>query len=397
MFYKITKNLAIYLLSGISMLGLASCGGGGGGAGVATGPGVASGIFLDAPVQGLSYTSGATTGTTGADGSFSYEIGQPVTFALGGVIIGTATPTSTTTAVITPVDMVAGATNTTNAAVQQIGVFLQTLDSDGNPANGIQISAATVLAAAGQTVDFTNPASVTAVMNVVAPGVVAVTAAQAQVNMDNARLAAMAGHLTGVFSGTCTSGPVTGDWTSDISSLGVVSGTARDLTVPAAPVALTITGSITAMGTVSASASGLTGNSTWTGTATLGGGISGTWNQAAVGPLPACSGTFSGSKSINNVATFAGNYQGSYTGTDSGTWTGTVAANGTITGTGTSRLVGAFTVAGTVASNGSATMAQSQGGVSTGAVFSASFNPFGGVSGTWVNGPASGTISGFRN
>jgi len=380
------------IISAISLLALSGCGGGGGATTIPAGAATAAGIFLDAPVQGVSYTSGNTTGTTGADGSFTYEVGQAVVFKLGGIVLGTVTPTSTTTAVITPVEMVTGATNTTNATVQQLALFLQTIDSDNNPNNGIQISAAAVLAATAQTVDFANPASVNAVLAVVAPGVAIVTPAQAKAHMDSARQATAAGYFTGTFTGTCGTQPDFGTWSATIDSVGNLTGTGIDTAFGGSS---TMTGSSTAMGAYSGTDSGAAGSANWTGSVSLDGSISGTW--VGTGGSTGCSGTYIGAKSVNNVATFAGSYQGTFAGADSGTWTATVAANGTATGSGMSALVGAFTLTGTVGSNGSATMAQSVGGASTGAAFSATFNAYGGVTGNWVNGGTTGTLAGFRN
>ena len=377
----------------MALSGLTACGGGGGAA-TATGPTLGAGFFLDAPVSGLTYTSGGQTGTTGLDGSFKYEVGKPVTFKLGGVVIGTATPTSQGTAVITPVNLVAGAAGSTNATVQQIGVFLQTLDSDQNPANGIQLSAATVQAATGQVVDFTNSASVAAVLNAVAPGVVPVTPAQATANMQQSFRAAAAGFYTGTYTGSCGIGQnAGGTWSLTVDSAGNVSGTGVSTVVPGT--SGTVTGTRQPNGVYSGTSSGSNGTASWSGTIAANGIV--TINWTGTGPSAGCSGTASGSKATNNVKSFAGSYSGSYSGTDNGTWTITVSPTGAISGTGNSAMVGAFTVSGNVSANGSVTMTQAQGGASTGAVFSGTYNAFGGVSGTWSNAGASGSFSGFRN
>lgn len=64
-------------------------------------PETATGIFTDGPVSGLNYISGNQSGITGADGTFTYEVGQKVRFYSGDVIIGEASGK----AVITPVDL----------------------------------------------------------------------------------------------------------------------------------------------------------------------------------------------------------------------------------------------------------------------------------------------------
>lgn len=128
-------------IAGITIMGasltLSGCGGGSdGGSGAAA---IQSGVFVDAPVQGLAYSSGATTGFTDALGTFRYETGQPVTFSLGSVAIGTVAAGKAT---VYPTDLVPGAMDETNATVSNMVRLLQTLDDDGDPSNGILITAA---------------------------------------------------------------------------------------------------------------------------------------------------------------------------------------------------------------------------------------------------------------
>ncbi len=111
---------------------LAGCGTGSGGGGRAT---TATGVLKDANVAGLSYRSGQEKDVTGADGSFTYEVGNDVTFSIGELVIGTAPGQP----VITPLDFIpASGVNTT--AVQNIVRFLLWLDTDAIPSNGIEIS-----------------------------------------------------------------------------------------------------------------------------------------------------------------------------------------------------------------------------------------------------------------
>lgn len=113
---------------------LAGCGTGSGGGVSAT---TATGVLKDANVAGLSYRSGREEGETGADGSFTYETGNTVTFSIGELVVGTAPGQP----VITPLDFVpASGVNTT--AVQNIVRFLLWLDTDAIPSNGIEISQA---------------------------------------------------------------------------------------------------------------------------------------------------------------------------------------------------------------------------------------------------------------
>jgi len=131
---------------------VAACGGRDGGAtlGPSRPPMIASGVFKDANVAGLEFESGGASGVTGSDGSFTYEVGEPVTFSIGSVLLGTVAGAD----VITPVDLVPNGTTATRA-VQNIVRFLLMLDADGDPDNGIQISAAVrARASAWPAIDF---------------------------------------------------------------------------------------------------------------------------------------------------------------------------------------------------------------------------------------------------
>ena len=83
------------------------------------------GVFIDAPVEGLRYASGALTGTTGPRGEFRYEEGNTVQFSIGAIALGAATPGKP---VITPLDLVENGT-LDNPAVINIARLLQSLDA----------------------------------------------------------------------------------------------------------------------------------------------------------------------------------------------------------------------------------------------------------------------------
>lgn len=132
-----------WTLGGLLLVG-SGCGSGGGGGG---GP---SGIFLDSPVSGLTATSGTKVGTTDANGRFAYLAGAQVMFALGDIVVGLGLGEP----VMTPVDLVPGAVDETDDEVTNIARFLQTLDLDQDPDNGIEIDASIAMAAVGVTLDF---------------------------------------------------------------------------------------------------------------------------------------------------------------------------------------------------------------------------------------------------
>ena len=130
-FNKIIKIIG--LVSALTLL--SSCGGGDDDDADTPAPPVPiTGKFLDSPVEGLTYQSGSNPpGKTDANGTFVYHRGKSLTFTVGGVEVGTLPDGA---AVITPIDFGLAATN--------IARFLQTLDTDSDPSNGIDITAAAV-------------------------------------------------------------------------------------------------------------------------------------------------------------------------------------------------------------------------------------------------------------
>jgi hypothetical protein len=92
-----------------------------------------TGQFIDSAVEGLDYScSSGTTGTTNANGDFTCNVGDTVTFSINGFEIGSATADTTITPkTLQPND---------DVAMTNIAQLLQTLDSDGNTANGITIN-----------------------------------------------------------------------------------------------------------------------------------------------------------------------------------------------------------------------------------------------------------------
>ncbi len=96
-----------------------------------------SGIFGEVPTQGVSYESGALSGTTDSTGAFHYEVGKPVRFFIGAVALGEPVAGKS---LIAARDLVPeGATDT--PAVINISRLLLSLDSQPND-DGITIPAA---------------------------------------------------------------------------------------------------------------------------------------------------------------------------------------------------------------------------------------------------------------
>lgn len=108
---------------------LVACGGG------SDDPALKQGVFVDAPVAGMTYTgSTGVSGVTDSNGAFRYAEGSTVTFSLGGVTLPPVTPS----AMVTPLDLV-GASAPDHPGAVAIARLMQSLDTDDNPDNGIII------------------------------------------------------------------------------------------------------------------------------------------------------------------------------------------------------------------------------------------------------------------
>ena len=300
---QISNRLALLaLLAGL----LAACGGGGGDDTAApAGPGPAAattkGRFIDAPVANLGYTCGVapnqTSGVTDGLGQYDFVPGTPApicTFKVGAVVLGTATAG----AVLTPYSLVPGSSPGANPApaanttVANIARFLQSIDSDGNPANGITIQAETNTAlgsAAAGALSFSSPGFDAAAAALIAGAIpertlVSPTAATNAMNLTLLGLYAGAYACTysGVVNGTNTVlGTVAVTLTDD-----VLTGTGTP-TYPAGVQHATfdIDGSLTPAGISNSSTStGATfaGNFTSDGTV-AGTKATGTWNDPQLG------------------------------------------------------------------------------------------------------------------
>ena len=166
----------------------------------------ATGVFLDAPVQGLRVerSSGGST-STGALGEFPYTAGESVTFYLGALKLGTVVAK----AEITPLDLF-GTSDSNNRKVVNLLRLLQALDSNDNLSNGIQLTDASIQAAAASlgklSLDqdptlFEKSADVAAILAKQRPGLALPSIADAQAHFAATRLAATG---AGLFSGTLT-------------------------------------------------------------------------------------------------------------------------------------------------------------------------------------------------
>ncbi|MBF0155678.1 MAG: putative Ig domain-containing protein, partial [Magnetococcales bacterium] len=136
---------------------------------------VEQGYFVDSAVAGITYRSGGLTGTTDSRGGFFYRPGEKVSFSLGNLLLG-ETDTSTgggQALMLTPNEISRDEAGVADQdRVTNILRLLQTLDSDGNPDNGIVIAAGTASRADDLTVDlglspelFARDAGITALLS----------------------------------------------------------------------------------------------------------------------------------------------------------------------------------------------------------------------------------------
>lgn len=108
-----------------------------------------TGQFIDSAVANVNYSTATQSGKTNSDGEFEYVEGETVTFSIGDIDL----PSATSKPQVTPLDLVEDGTVDATEVVN-IARFLQTLDSDGDPSNGITIEDAVHNAAANISIDF---------------------------------------------------------------------------------------------------------------------------------------------------------------------------------------------------------------------------------------------------
>jgi hypothetical protein len=148
---KVLKHIFRLALVGlVSILPIALTGCGDGGDDTPQPIPVKEGIFMDSPVQGLIYETASQSGTTDANGTFAYLSGETVTFSIGSVVLGHGTAKEK----MNPIDLVPGAVGVEDATVTNICRFLQSLDVDGDPDNGITITQDIADEVDGRPIDF---------------------------------------------------------------------------------------------------------------------------------------------------------------------------------------------------------------------------------------------------
>ena len=123
------KKINLIGLSIVSVAVLAGCGGGGNPpkgtnpSGTNTG----TGYYVDSAVEGVNYSCGSQTGVTDKDGKFTFEEGKGCTFSIAGIKLRE----------VKKDDLKDGKKVLENDL--EVAQFLQSIDSDGDASNGIQI------------------------------------------------------------------------------------------------------------------------------------------------------------------------------------------------------------------------------------------------------------------
>lgn len=154
------KKIQAMFIVGLAALFFAGCSDGGSGSGMnGDGPGsgypasVMQGVFVDSPVQGLDYMTPTHTGITDEEGRFTCFEGEMITFMIGDVTFGQAMAKE----IMTPLDFLDGSEtpfDITHPMVTNMGRFLQSLDADGDPENGITLSEEVRAEITGRMIDF---------------------------------------------------------------------------------------------------------------------------------------------------------------------------------------------------------------------------------------------------
>lgn len=168
---KMTKNALLLALS----VGLTACGGGGSDNPVQPATdtetqipptsqiAIQSGRFVDSAVQGLRYRTDTRNGTTDDNGTFEYAASESIVFSIGSIDL----PPVAADDLITPLS-VFNTTDISRIEVINLARLLQTLDTDGNAINGINISDEAHQSATGLTIDFASNSFDDSVSNLIA-------------------------------------------------------------------------------------------------------------------------------------------------------------------------------------------------------------------------------------
>lgn len=99
-------------------------------------PTILTGIFVDSPVEGLTYETSTQSGMTNSRGEFNYIAGETVTFYLADILLGSCSAREK----ISPFDLVNGIITDVELVAVNECRLLQSLDYDTDLENGITIN-----------------------------------------------------------------------------------------------------------------------------------------------------------------------------------------------------------------------------------------------------------------
>jgi len=118
-----------------------------------------SAYLSDSRIAGITYTCASETGITDREGKFSYSTEcNEVSFSIGGINLGTLLVSEINEdSVFYPADLLGlDRNNTSNPQLSNMLQFLQSLDNDANPNNGINITPSTSSNLENTTLDLDN-------------------------------------------------------------------------------------------------------------------------------------------------------------------------------------------------------------------------------------------------
>jgi len=108
-----------------------------------------TGVFLDSAVSGLNYKTASQNGQTNELGEFSFKEGEMITFSIGDIEF----PSTPAALYLTPLELYQ-TNNINQIEVVNLLRLLQSLDSDGDASNGIELTESIHQLAANIDLDF---------------------------------------------------------------------------------------------------------------------------------------------------------------------------------------------------------------------------------------------------
>ncbi len=130
------------ILASMAFMALAGCSG-------SNEPTAKTGSLYDDLVSGIEYVTPTRQGVIGSDGKFTYLPGETVTFKIGNITLGKSVTGAETLTLFDLANTAQNADGSPSTEVVTMARLLQSLDSDGDPNNGITIAAQTRTALAG--------------------------------------------------------------------------------------------------------------------------------------------------------------------------------------------------------------------------------------------------------